>query len=335
MPTVTFRFSDGKTVSAVSAGENLLDLAQRVGVAIDAPCSGNGTCGKCRVRLQSGELDSAPSRHISKEEYEQGWRLACGSVPLGDVEVEVPDTASAFRTGIRTADLNDPAVRTAFDGVQAALESAGLSGEPHIVAVELTMDEPTLDDTLPDNERVEQAASAALGLDKIDISLNAIGKMAHVLRENAFRVKAVAEMHGDSAEILDLLPPDDPAPVCGFAVDIGTTTVTGVLTDLTTGALLARASAGNGQIRFGADVINRIIESSRPGGSERLRRAITTETLVPLVRTVCAQAGVTQDRIYRVTVAGNTTMSHLLLGLYADPVRMEPFIPSFFRIGRL
>ena len=336
MATVTFRFSNGKTISAEAfGGEHLLDLAQRVGVAIDAPCSGNGTCGKCRVRLVSGELDSAPTRHISAEDYAQGWRLACGSTPIGDVVVEVPDTASAFRTGIRTADLNDPTVRTAFDGVQAALEKAGLAGNPHIVAADLTMDEPTLSDTLPDNERVEQAAEEALGLEKIDISLYAIRKMAQVLRDNGFHVKAVAEMHEDGAEILDLLSPDDPMPVCGLAIDIGTTTVTGVLTDLTNGALLARASAGNGQIRFGADVINRIIESTRPGGSERLRKAITTETLVPLIRTLCAQAGVSLDRIYRVTVAGNTTMSHLLLGLYSDPVRMEPYIPSFFRIGRV
>ena len=164
-----------------------------------------------------------------------------------------------FRSGIRTADLNDPTVRTAFDGVQAALEKAGLAGNPHIVAADLTMDEPTLSDTLPDNERVEQAAEEALGLEKIDISLYAIRKMAQVLRDNGFHVKAVAEMHEDGAEILDLLSPDDPMPVCGLAIDIGTTTVTGVLTDLTNGALLARASAGNGQIRFGADVINRII----------------------------------------------------------------------------
>ena len=41
------------------------------------------------------------------------------------------------------------------------------------------------------------------------------------------------------------------------------------------------------------------------------------------------------ERIYRVCIAGNTTMSHLLLGLYADPVRMEPFIPSFFRCKQI
>ena len=52
-----------------NAGDNLLELARRANVAIDAPCSGNGSCGKCRVKLIEGQLDTIPSRHISDEEY--------------------------------------------------------------------------------------------------------------------------------------------------------------------------------------------------------------------------------------------------------------------------
>lgn len=52
---------------------------------IDAPCSGNGSCGKCRVRLEAGELDSYPTSHLSEEELEAGWRLACLSRIVGDV----------------------------------------------------------------------------------------------------------------------------------------------------------------------------------------------------------------------------------------------------------
>ena len=91
MPNVTFRFEDGTaTVVAVTAGENLLEVARKANVAIDAPCSGNGSCGKCRVKFINGELDSEKTRHISDQDYEEGWRLSCVStITEEDVEVWV------------------------------------------------------------------------------------------------------------------------------------------------------------------------------------------------------------------------------------------------------
>ncbi len=121
------------------------------------------------------------------------------------------------------------------------------------------------------------------------------------------------------------------APLYGCAIDIGTTTVTGVLMDLKTGTLTAKASAGNGQIRYGADVINRIVEQGKPGGVKRLQDAILKETLLPLVAAMCKSAGVPVSRVFRVCIASNTTMNHLLLGVDANPVRMEPYIPTFFQ----
>lgn len=336
MANVTFRFHDGGTLRTdAREGENLLEVARRSGVAIDAPCAGNGTCGKCRVRLAEGSAQSAPTRHIEAAEYHEGWRLACGTTVTADAVIEVPETASAFKTGIRTADLSDPAVRSAFDAVQEMLREAGIMGDSPISSVVITLDEPTLDDTMPDNERLERAVQAETGAEEVSLSLVTLRKLAYVLRESAFSVRCVLKKAGAKLEVLDVLPGGDTEPVCGLAVDIGTTTVTGTLADMESGALLGRASAGNGQIRYGADVINRIIASSRPGGSEQLRKAVVEDTLLPLIDSLCRQAGVSQQRIYRVTIAGNTTMSHLLLGLYADPVRMEPFIPSFFRCGEL
>ena len=70
------------TVDA-NLGDNLLELARRANVAIDAPCSGNGSCGKCRVQLLEGELETVPSRHISQAEFDAGWRLSCNCKILG------------------------------------------------------------------------------------------------------------------------------------------------------------------------------------------------------------------------------------------------------------
>ena len=231
---VTFRRPGEPPVTIeCCAGENLLELARKAGVPLDAPCSGGGTCGKCRVRLLEGHVDSVPSRHISTEDRENGWVLACKSTVTGDCTILVLDSAYAWQSDIQTADIS-------VEEIQAA---------------------------------------------------------------EASRIAC--------------------------AIDIGTTTVSAVLVDPETGKLLAKASRGNGQIRYGADVINRIIQQSRPGGIERLRSAIIQETLVPLLQKLCDQAHVSPDCISRISVAANTTMNHLLLGVDANPIRMEPYEPVF------
>lgn len=102
-----------------------------------------------------------------------------------------------------------------------------------------------------------------------------------------------------------------------------------------TGKVLAKASAGNGQIRFGADVINRIIESTKPGGKKRLQKAVIEETINPMIKEMCRSANVKKEQIYRLCIASNTTMNHLLAGINADPLRQEPYIPAFFKTNSL
>ena len=157
-----------------------------------------------------------------------------------------------------------------------------------------------------------------------------VHKLAKTLRDADFKVTASAVRQGDGLLVVDVTAKED-APIYGCAIDIGTTTVTGVLMDMASGKLTAKASAGNGQIRYGADVINRIIEQGKPGGVKRLQDAILKETLRPMVGLMCKTAGITADRIFRVAIASNTTMNHLLLGVDANPVRMEPYIPTFFQ----
>jgi len=334
MPNITFTFESGAPVSiSATVGEKLLDVARKANVAIDAPCSGNGVCGKCRVRLVSGSLDAPINRHISQAEYDAGWRLACLATVTGDAEIEVPDIASAYRSRMKMADLSSPEEIAIFENLKKQLEDNGIAFGHDLRFLTLELEEPTLDDTMPDNERLLRAAEAATGVaeEKIRLSYSALRVLSAVLRESNFKVKCVVSPAGDGLLIRDVLPADSTAPMAGFALDLGTTSLAGVLVDLESGRILAKASGGNGQIRYGADVINRIIESTRDGGRKRLQDAVVKESIIPMLKTMCQSAGIDQRKIYRMVLAGNTTMNHLLLGLYADPIRMEPFIPSFFR----
>ena len=254
MFTVTFKIQNGSDVKLqAEAGENLLELAVRAGVAIDAPCAGKGTCGKCRVKLLSGLLEMEKSRHLSDEEYAEQWRLACQSRIGGDVTVWVPDSASAFRNNIKTADLSSAEELARYESAAEEIFAAGI-----------------------------EKGCTETGV--------------------------------------------------GVAVDIGTTTVTAAMLELESGRVLAKASMGNGQIRFGADVINRIIQSGKPSGRERLQKAIREETLVPMFESLCESAGKTKDDITRIAIAGNTTMEHLLVGANAESIRLEPYEPEFLEL---
>lgn len=327
---VTFQIEGGSpVVIECNAGENLLELARRANVAIDAPCSGNGSCGKCRVKLVEGTVESPKTLHISDEEFAEGWRLSCSSRVIEDVTVLVPDIASAYQSRMKTADLSSPEEIAIFTQAQEAMRSSGIVFENKYRALDLVMDVPSLEDTMPDNERLTWAIQAAAGVEKVEIPYAVMVRLAHVLRENNFHVCVKGELDGDSFRCMEITSPTDTA-IVGCAIDIGTTTVSMVLTDLTSGKLLAKGSGGNGQIRYGADVINRIIEQGRPGGRKKLQDAIIKDTLTPIIANLCKTANISARSILRLSVGANTTMNHLFVGVDAESVRMEPYVPSFF-----
>ncbi len=332
MYKVIFKFESGEGVEAFAAsGENLLEVARKTNVAIDAPCSGNAACGKCRVKLVSGELESQKTRHISDEEYEGGWRLACVSKVISDVTVMVPDIASAYKSRMKAADLSSPQEIKIFEDAKRDLLDAGLELKNSLSLVPLSMEVPTLDDTMPDVERVERAVAAATGISRVRVPYTVLRELPDKLRDHNFQVQAIIRRTSRDVFVYDLYGMDETVHAGGLVVDIGTTTVSALIIDMLNGDILAKATTGNGQIRFGADVINRIIESRKPGGQKKLQDAVIKETINPLIDTMCRTSGLKHSQIYRMSVGANTTMNHLFTGVNADPLRTEPYIPAFFK----
>jgi ferredoxin len=141
MHKVIFQFEGGGDVTIFAApGENLLDLARKANVVIDAPCSGNGSCGKCRVQLMSGDLKSKKSLHLEDNEFNEGWRLACGCTVIGDVKVMVPDIASAYKSRMKTADLSSPEEEKSSMSFRRAERAAGFIQSGQIKTFSVRMD---------------------------------------------------------------------------------------------------------------------------------------------------------------------------------------------------
>lgn len=336
MNKVTFKFENSEDIIVFAAfGESLLEVARKTNVAIDAPCSGNASCGKCKVKLVGGELESKKTRHISDEEYEEGWRLACVSTISADTEVLVPDIASAYRSRMKVADLSSAEEVKIFDEAKAQIIEAGIELKNTLAVIEVGMDVPTLDDTMPDNERFTRALKQVTQVEQIRLPYSVVKKLPDTLREGGFEIQAVIRKTDKNVFVYDIFPKGQEVIVGGLAVDIGTTTVSAIIVNMLDGKILAKGSSGNGQIRYGADVINRIIESAKPGGKERLQKAVIEETINPLIETMCRNTGFNPMNIYRMCVASNTTMNHLLMGINAEPLRMEPYIPVFFKTNSL
>jgi len=112
-----------------------------------------------------------------------------------------------------------------------------------------------------------------------------------------------------------------------LAFDIGTTTVCGQLLDLNRGKAIAQGIDYNGQIRYGADVISRIAYSQKPGGLKRLQQAVVT-TINKIIGELLTQSRVNIRHIGHLSLAGNTTMIQLLLGLDPKYVRLSPYTPA-------
>src|ERR1035441_8386525 len=133
MGKITLQLEGGEEVVIFAApGENLLALARKANVAIDAPCSGNHTCGKCTVRLLSGDLAFQETIHIDKASLDAGWRLACSCTVSGDATIMVPEIASAYQSRMKVADLSSLDEMAVFNALQTAMEEAGLTKESGI-----------------------------------------------------------------------------------------------------------------------------------------------------------------------------------------------------------
>ena len=235
MSQVIFQFeNDAKpVVITVTPGTTLLEAARSANVAIDAPCSGNGSCGKCRVKLVSGELTGPQTSHISDEEYADGWRLSCCMHVASDAVVLVPDIASAYRSRMKTADLSSGEEIRIFEELLAGVQGAGISLGNGFRAVDLQLDEPTLDDTMPDNERLTRALEAQDGIDAVRLPWYAMRRLPKALRDNAFAVRVLGELQNGIFTVFDVTGQNDTLPMCGVGIDIGTSTTQLILSRLT------------------------------------------------------------------------------------------------------
>ncbi|WP_406543670.1 corrinoid activation/regeneration protein AcsV [Clostridium ljungdahlii] len=185
---------------------------------------------------------------------------------------------------------------------------------------------------MSDFERLKRHIKNYLNCNSVFCRLPILRKIPQLLRESDFKVTITHIPRGvGKTTIIDIEKGDTTDKIYGVAVDIGTTSVAACLVDLYNGELIAKASSGNAQIKYGADVINRIMYSTKGNGLQELNHAVIQETINPLLNKMYMDSGIRKEQVVSFVTAGNTTMSHLFLGLYSNFLRMEPYIPAFVK----
>jgi len=325
--SVTFTLDDKPVTVSVPTNTLLTDAAHIAGIDIGQPCGGQGRCGRCAVQVTGGTVRRRSTLRLSPESIEQGYALACQTVVEGDVSIYVPPQEKIERNLTTDRVVAEVTVPEGYDYSQVQTV--------HRIHLELTP--PSMDDQTDDWSRLQTAFRQQHRFENVTCSLSLLQKVGYTLREGDWQVTAIVDLSNvlqsgesnHSIRLIDLQPGhvDEYSPLWSAAIDIGTTTVSLWLVDLVSGQVRAQVAEYNGQIARGEDVISRIMYASKGDGSQDLRQRVL-DTINSLLETACKRVKAKPKDVVKATIAGNSTMIHLLLGIPAGSIRLTPFITT-------
>ncbi len=321
-------FNPDKIEVIVPEGENLLRAAMRAGIHINASCGGEGVCGKCRVIIDKGEVESDRTDKLSPEDYALGVRQACKTKIIGELEVTIPTESQLDR---KVLDRDRPRSGAWQVVSQLKIEDLIVNGKfhPPFEKKYLEVSPPTIADNISDLSRVIRSLKQVHGIHNITVDFYAIKKMSSVLRQGDWKITVTignSIKKGGKIQLINIEPGDTTQQNFAVAIDIGTTTVWGQLLDLNNGDILAQHAEYNAQISYGEDVISRIVYSQKPGGQQKMKDLVIS-TINGIIKQLIRKHKIPLESITHITLAGNTTMTHLFLGIEPRYIRIAPYTP--------
>ena len=309
-------------------GGTLIHAAMEAGVHVNASCGGEGLCGQCRVIIEKGKVEDGISERLSQDDLEKGYRLACRSQVRSDLTVRIPVESEVDASVLNK--LSSPRRTARIQQLNLEdLKSRGLFIPP-VEKKYLEVSAPSHQDNHADTSRVISFLQLHCSERRLDFWLPVIRKVPGVLRKSNFKVTVtLARPVADDGKthIINIESGDTTSRNFAIAIDIGTTTVYGQLINLTTGDVLAEYGDFNGQISYGEDVISRIMFAEKPGGLEKLHEAVI-ETINNIIHKIIKRSDVKRGEISSITLAGNTTMTQILLKVDPRYIRRSPYVPA-------
>ncbi len=326
MPTIKFLPHERETQA--DDGETLIRAALEAGVHVNASCGGEGVCGKCRVIVESGSVEGGISEKLSREDRKKGYRLACRSRVSGDLVVRIPIESEIDASVLNLQSLPRRTARIQQMNLEE-LKEQGLFNPP-VEKKYLELPQPTAQENLADATRLVSYLKLKHGEHRLVVDLPVIRKLPQVFRQEAFKITAILArpvQEGRKTRIINVQAGDTTNRNFAIAVDVGTTTIYGELVNLIDGSAVAQYGEFNGQISYGEDVISRMMFAEKPGGLERLQEVVV-ESINKVIRKLLRRSRIDVDEINNITLAGNTTMTQLLLKVPSEFLRRSPYVPA-------
>ncbi len=311
MPTVTFM--PGFRKVRVTRGSSILEAAQKVDIHLNVVCGGQGKCGKCSVIVRGGKYTfdrEKFGKFFTDDELDAGACLACQTFVISDLRVEIPESTLVQE--------------------QKILEEITLFDVPHHPMVRkyyLELQPPTLDDPTPDITRLLDNVEESGGPEarKIYAPLDVLRLVPQQLRQANWNITATVALVPGGYRLIQVDENDSSKRLYGAAVDLGTTTIVACIRDLIDGRLVSTSSNYNRQIGCGEDILSRV-NFAKKGGLLKLQK-LAVDSINEAIVNAANEAGIDQEDIFEVVIAGNTVMTHLLLGIDPGYMIAEPYVP--------
>lgn len=307
------------------ADTTLLEAARALGVDLDSVCGGRAVCGRCQVQLSLGEfaklqINSKAENLSDSSETEDRYRrikglkperrLGCQALLRGDVVIDVPADSQIHRQVVR----------------KSADEIRNLQIDPITKLYYVELPKPSMEDQRSDLDRIAEELETVWGISKLSWSMAFLSKLSPALRAGQVyggEFKATVAVRDETEAIA--IWPGFKERLFGIAFDVGTTTVAGHLCALDSGEVIASAGVMNPQIRFGEDLMSRISYLQQNEGSAPELTSAIRDALGELTENLCKEAQVDADDVVELTLVGNPTMHHLVLGIDPTQLGVEPF----------
>lgn len=306
MPYLSIVDLERKLMYEEDAHKSILEILRENNISFENPCSGKGTCGKCKVKVIQGTLNEITveeKKHISNKELLSGVRLSCYAIPKGDVLLELIDK-SKNKANILS------------NGYMPKVEFKPRISKKFFKINNLGQDNRAFEDILEDilESKIEEKSR-----------MNLIKKLPEMLSKEGITVVF------SNGEIIDLEIGNTVKDIYGIAIDIGTTTMVASLVDLSNGNEVDVESELNPQKKFGLDVISRMEYARNNSQGLKELHGILVEGLNNLIERLCCNNGICNDNIYEITVGANASMMHFLLEISTYSLGQSPYNTIFNR----
>ncbi|MDI6786576.1 MAG: ASKHA domain-containing protein [bacterium] len=322
-------FFPNKLNIEVPENENILKAAQMAGVYVSASCGGETTCGKCKIVIKEGIVETENTGKLSQEEIDRGYYLACATKIKSDLDVLIPVES---RISDREILEKKKELLLYPESLKHLIKDWTL--KPIVQKYFLELLAPDLQNNLNDLDRLLLFLEKEHKLKDIEVDFLVVERLSKVFRQDGFKVTVTILYAVKQIKLIYIEPGDTTKEHYSIALDIGTTSVYGQLIDLNKGRVVSQSSDYNAQISCGEDVITRIVYALKGKGAEELQ-GLVVKTINKIVIELLKDTEIEGDKVSHIVVSGNTTMIHLLLNVDPRYIREAPYVPTFNSLGPL